>query len=321
MRKCPACQAECAPDNRFCMECGASLLPVKAEEAEEPAPARSVSSFGVVQSAMAAKENSPLVAPTMAAPSTRKIADIAPTVTTGSLPAAPTTSKLLKVDVSKRKGSTHQQSANQQAQLTRPLLEFTENSEAKRPFSIKSESVGSVDTSDAPPLSSAVTTAAAGGKVLKDTGELHRWVENSVAQWGANGSDESKSDPASSAPRLLDAKSEPSPEQRQEDGAIAAAAAPFSASVAAAVAPVAPPPPAPETVAAPRKAVVEHTNRKAQFRPTSTSQPVDVAKEEQKKKLNNSFYSGMALGCCGGVTLLIISGIILSIIIGAAFAD
>ncbi|MGM9992807.1 MAG: hypothetical protein ACI376_08205 [Candidatus Bruticola sp.] len=49
MLRCPACQAECSEETRFCMECGAPL--------SKEQPRQSVSSFGFVQTVARSQEN------------------------------------------------------------------------------------------------------------------------------------------------------------------------------------------------------------------------------------------------------------------------
>ncbi len=367
MSKCPACQVECTPGSRFCLECGASLSTV---EAPQPTPISS--SFGVVQSAMAAQEASLREASLTAASATVRIAPSAKKVAplpVGSAklePARPLAPKLLKVDLSKKVAPK-----SQSIPTTQPLSNLAPGAPLQHPFSpatplavasagaaaatsvTASAGVAAVTSTGAAaakaaPLEAASKPAAvgvggvanSGGSMPKDTGELRQWVERSVAQWSDNASEGSPNAPMA-APRLTTAQLEPSPTQGQSGASVAAAApfsaakgaspsvaaptgastggASFSAPSAAAAAPLAPPSVVSSHSAAPNtspspKALA--SSLKPQ--PPGEAQLKSIAREEQDNKANKSFYSGLVLGCCGGVVLAAVSIFLLIVFIGAA---
>ena len=323
MLKCPNCQAEYQLGSRFCMECGASL---PTEKAEPSGLTHHVSSFGVVQSAMAVQEASQHRLPSVSAS------------TKPELKSAPT-STLLKVDLSKGRGAQSEQPQGEHPHKdVQPLSGPAEPEMAKRPFSPEPQPVAVNSTSSAPVTAKLVDTSretsekasnpeapkpnsvsAAGNNMPKDTGELHQWFERSVAQWSDNASDNAPKAPGQAAPRLANAKPETSSNQKQ-GGASVAAAAPFSAASAAATQAASPQvgsqPTAAPTARASQKPSVAPTRQTA-LKPQLTS----IAKEEQDRKANKNFISGFALGCCGGVVFVAISILVFLMFVGAALND
>lgn len=282
MSKCPSCQAECAPGSRFCMECGASL---PENTGVQPQAARPLSSFGVVQSALAAQEAKQSISST----------DNSSAPIASDIPTAPVTKKLLKVDVSKKELPTDTQAE------PHPQLELHRAAPSEAP-------------AVAHPFSAAENKP-------KDTGELRQWVENSVAQWSEEVPATPKAAPAQSAPRLLNAKPEPSQTLGQGGtvAAVAAAgtAAPFSAA-AAAKDNSAPPQAPPKITAAPMPSATNGAKPRPHTQPVAAQQLAVVAKEEKDSKASKNFYSGLALGCCGGVIATIVFIIVCLMFIGAA---
>ena len=281
MSKCPSCQAEYAPGSRFCMECGASLPETTNVQ---PSSSHHVSSFGIMQSAVAAQE-----AQQAALATGNQSEPVASAVI-----SAPVTKKLLKADVSKKDLPTD---APVEAQ---PQLELH-------------KAVASEAPAAASPFSAAAESSP------KDTGELRQWVENSVAQWSEEMPANTKAAPTQSAPRLLNAKPEPSQtlEQGGTTAAVAAAAAPFSAAAAAKDKNV-PPQTTPRATAAPAQNVPNVAKQRPRIQPASAQQLAAVAKEEKDSKASKNFYSGLALGCCGGVLATVFFIIVCLMFIGAA---
>lgn len=321
MLKCPTCQAEYQPGSRFCMECGAPL-----PQAEPSAPMQHVSSFGVVQSAMAAQEASRSGSQAVSAPVRTE-------------PSIEASSKLLKVNIGKENNSQSEQSQGENPRKDmQPLSGPTELAMAKRPFSPEPQPVA-VDSLPSAPVtaklvdiskkvaekvpnpeaSKPVSASTAGNNMPNDTGELHQWVERSVAQWSDNASDSVPKAPGQAAPRLANAKPEPSSSEKP-GGVSVAAAAPFSAASAAATK-VAPPQVASKPTAAPTAVAPQHASsvppRQTALKPQLTS----IAKEEQDRKASKNFLSGLALGCCGGVFLAGIAILVFLMFVGAALSD
>ena len=322
MSKCPACQAECEPGSRFCMECGASLPPAKAESS---VPSRPLSSFGVVQSAMAAQEASNQSPQNAAASSASPMAKAPLGVATPQKQVVSSPSKSLKVDLSKQAAAPSELPKEPQ-----PLSEPTVK--AAPDYPLASASPSAQPTNSAPfaaaiasPVDvskhTAETTRAAseadkGNAMPNNTGELHKWVENSVAQWSDSVSESSSQAPTPAAPRVVNAKQGPSLEPGQ-GGASATAAAPFSSAFAAADK-VAPPQVAPQNIAAPRTTSTRPAASAPRRQPVVRPQLEAIAQEEQDSKVKKNFYSGLALGCCGGMALAIVSILIFLIFVGAA---
>ena len=152
-----------------------------------------------------------------------------------------------------------------------------------------------------------------------NTGELHKWVENSVAQWSDSVSESSSKAPAPAASHVANAKQGPSLEPKQS-GASTAAAAPFSSAFAAADK-VAPPQVAPQNTAAPRTTSTRPAASAPRRQPVVRPQLEAIAQDEQDSNVKKNFYSGLALGCCGGMALAIVSILIFLIFVGAALND
>lgn len=324
MLKCPNCQAEYQPGSRFCMECGAPLPIAKAEPSD---PSHRVSSFGVVQSAMAAQEAS------------QHRSSSAPASVKPELKSAPASTSL-KVNIGKENSAQSEQPQGEHPRKdVQPLYGPAEPEMAnKRPFS-PAPQPAAVNSAPSAPVTAKLVDAskeaseeaskpeapkpnsvsAASDNMPKDTGELHQWVERSVAQWSDNASDNAPKAPGQAAPRLANAKPETSSNQKQ-GGASVAAAAPFSAASAAATQAAPPqvglkPKAAPTAVASQKAATV--SPRPAVLKPQLTS----IAKEEQDRKSSKNFFSGLALGCCGGIVLAGISILVFIMFVGAALND
>ena len=320
MSKCPACQAECEPGSRFCMECGASLPPAKAESSVSPRP---LSSFGVVQSAMAAQEASNQNPQNAAASSASPMAKAPLGATIPQKQVIPSPSKSLKVDISKQAAAS-----SESPKETQPLSKPTASATLERPFSSASTNSAPLTAAIASPVDAskptAETTRAAseannGNAMPNNTGELHKWVENSVAQWSDSVSESSSKAPAPAASHVANAKQGSSLEPKQS-GASTAAAAPFSSAFAAADK-VAPPQVAPQNTAAPRTTSTRPAASAPRRQPVVRPQLEAIAQEEQDSKVKKNFYSGLALGCCGGMALAIVSILIFLIFVGAALND
>lgn len=325
MSKCPACQAKCEPGSRFCMECGASLPPAKAESSVSPRP---LSSFGVVQSAMAAQEASNQNPQNAAASSASPMAKAPLGATVPQKQVVPSPSKSLKVDISKQAAAS-----SESPKETQPLSKPTASAAPDHPFASASSSAQATDSApfaaaiaspvDASKPTAETTRAASeannGNAMPNNTGELHKWVENSVAQWSDSVSESSSKAPAPAASHVANAKQGPSLEPKQS-GASAAAAAPFSSAFAAADK-VAPPQVAPQNTAAPSTTSARSAGATPRRQPVVRPQLEAIAQEEQDSKVKKNFYSGLALGCCGGMALAIVSILIFLIFVGAALND
>ncbi len=322
MSKCPACQAECAPDSRFCMECGAALPPAKAEPTVSSRP---ISSFGVVQSAMAAQETSNQSIQSTAAPSASQIANATSVSATTPKQVVPSAPQSLKVDISKKADAS-----SESPKTTRPLFEPTVSASLEPSLASASPSVQPTDSAPraaamASPVDAsqhtaettrAVSNANNGNAMPNNTGELHQWVENSVAQWSDSVSENSSKASAPAASHVANAKQGPSLEPGQS-GASTTAVAPFSSAFAAADK-VAPPQVAPQNTAAPRTTSTRHAASAPRRQPTMKPQLEAIAQEEQDSKVKKNFYSGLVLGCCGGMALAIVFILIFLIFVGAA---